>query len=124
MAVNYSTAVKNTRMTAVRDATDAGPAAGTLEICTTGYTTVLATITLNDPSGTVTSGVLTFSGTPINTTAGNNGTAALARLRDSTGTVVCDGLTVGTSGADIIVSTTSFTSGLSVSLTSATITHG
>lgn len=124
MAVNYSTAVKNSRLTVVRDAIDAGPSFGTLEICTTGYTTVLTTVTLAKPSGTVSSGVLTFSGTPIAATAGANGTAALARLKDSTGTVVCDGLTVGTSGTDVIVSTTTFTSGLSVSVTAGTITHG
>lgn len=124
MAVNYSTAVKNTRMADVRNAIDAGPSAGTLEICDAGYATALATITLNDPSGTVSGGVLTFSGTPIAATASNNGTAALARFKDSTGTVVCDGLTVGTSGTDVIVSTTTFSSGGAVSLISATITHG
>lgn len=124
MAVNYSTAVKNTRLSAVVTAIDAGPSFGTLEICTTSYTTVLATVTLAKPSGTVTGGVLTFSGTPIAATAGNNGTAALARLKDSTGTVIADGLTVGTSASDVIVNTTTFSSGGSVSLTSATITHG
>ena len=124
MAVNYSTAVKNTRMTAVRDAIDGGAGPGTLEICTTSYTTVLATITLDDPCGTVSSGVLSFSALPISTTASNSGTAALARFKDSTGTVVCDGLTVGTSGTNVIVSTTTFTSGQSVDLTAATITHG
>ena len=124
MAVDYSTTVKNARMTAVRDAIDGGPSAGVLEICTTAYTTVLATITLSDPSGTVSSGVLTFSGTPIAATASNNGTAALARLKDSTGTMVCDGLTVGTSGTNVIVNTVTFASGGAVSLTSATITHG
>lgn len=124
MAVNYSTAVKNSRLTVVRDAIDGGPAAGTLEICTAAYASVLATVTLNDPCGTVSSGVLTFSGTPIAATASNTGTAAIARLKDSTGTVVADGLTVGTSGTDITVNTTSLTSGGSVSVTSATITHG
>jgi len=124
MAVNYSTAVKNSRLTVVRDAIDGGPAAGTLEICTAAYASVLATVTLNDPCGTVSSGVLTFSGTPIAATAANTGTAAIARIKDSTGTVVCDGLTVGTSGTDITVNTTSVTSGASVSVTSATITHG
>jgi hypothetical protein len=124
MAVNYSTAVKNTRMTAVRDAIDGGAGPGTLEICTTGYTTVLATVTLDDPCGSVSSGVLTFSALPISTTASNNGAAALARFKDSTGAVVCDGLTVGTSGTNVIVSTTTFTSGQSVDLTAATLTHG
>jgi hypothetical protein len=124
MAVNYSTTVKNSRMTVVRDAIDGGPASGTLEVCTTGYTTVLATVTMDDPCGTVSSGVLSFSALPISTTASNSGTAALARFKDSTGTVVCDGLTVGTSGTNVIVSTTTFTSGQSVDLTAATLTHG
>lgn len=124
MAVNYSTTVKNSRMTVVRDAIDGGPASGTLEVCTTGYTTVLATVTMDDPCGSVSSGVLSFSALPISTTASNSGTAALARFKDSTGTVVCDGLTVGTSGTNVIVSTTTFTSGQSVDLTAATITHG
>lgn len=124
MAVNYNTNVKNSRMTVVRDAIDGGPASGTLEVCTTGYTTVLATVTLDDPCGSVSSGVLSFSALPISTTASNSGTAALARFKDSTGTVVCDGLTVGTSGTNVIVSTTTFTSGQSVDLTAATLTHG
>ena len=124
MAVNYSTTVKNSRLTVVRDAIDGGPAAGTLEICTATYASVLVTVTFSDPCGTVSSGVLTFSGTPIAATAGNTGTAAIARIKDSTGTVVCDGLTVGTSGTDITVNTTSVNSGASVSVTSATITHG
>lgn len=124
MAVNYSTTVKNSRLTVVRDAIDGGPAAGTLEICTAAYASVLVTVTLSDPCGTVSSGVLTFSGTPIAATASNTGTAAIARFKDSTGTVVCDGLTVGTSGTDITVNTTTVSSGASVSVTSATITHG
>jgi hypothetical protein len=124
MPVNYNTNVKNSRMTDVRDAIDAGSGPGTLEICTTGYTTVLSTITLSDPCGTISGGVLTFSGTPISATASANGTAALARFKDSTGTVVADGLTVGTSGQNVTVSTTTFTSGQNVDMTSATLTHG
>ena len=54
MAVNYSTTAKTSRMTAVRDAIDAGAGAGVLQIGTTAMGTVLAEFTLNDPSGTVT----------------------------------------------------------------------
>lgn len=124
MAVNYSTAVKNSRMAVVRDAIDGGAGPGTLEICTAAYASVLVTVTFDDPCGNVSSGVLTFSATPLSATAANTGTAAIARIKDSTGTVVCDGLTVATGGADITVNTTSVTSGASVSVTSATITHG
>lgn len=124
MAVNYNTTVKNSRMTVVRDAIDAGPSFGYLEICTAAYASVLATVTFAKPSGTVSTGVLSFSGLPISTTAGATGTAAIARIKDSTGTVIADGLTVGTSGTDITVSTTSFNSGIGVNLTAAAITHG
>jgi hypothetical protein len=37
---------------------------------------------------------------------------------------VCSSDLVGTSGTNVIVSTTTFTSGQSVDLTAATITHG
>lgn len=124
MAVNYSTTVKNARLTVVRDAIDGGSGPGTLEICTSAYASVLVTVTFDDPCGNVSSGVLTFSATPLSATASNSGTAAIARIKDSSGTVVCDGLTVGTSATDIIVNTTTVNSGASVSVTSATITHG
>lgn len=124
MAVNYTTAVKNARMTAVRDQIDGGPAAGVLQIGTAGMATVLAEFTLDDPCGTVASGVLTFSGFPKSDTSANNtGTAAAARIRDSVGTDVVTGLTVGTSGADIVLDSVSITAGQTVTINSATLTH-
>ena len=124
MAVNYASALKDTRMTAVRDAIDAGAGAGYLEICSAAYAAVLATITLADPSGTISSGVLTFSGMPkSDTSADNTGTAAIARIKDSNGNVVVQGLTVGTSSTDIVISSTSIVAGDTVTLNSATITH-
>jgi len=123
MALNYATALKTTRLNSVVTAVDAGSGAGTIEICTTAYGTVLATITLSDPCGTVTTDVLTFSGFPKNATAAATGTAALARIKDSNGTVVAQGLTIGTSGTDVILTSTSITSGITVTLNSATITH-
>ena len=50
MAVTYTTAVKNARLNAV---TTAIGTTGVLEIGTTGMGTVLATITLSEPSATV-----------------------------------------------------------------------
>lgn len=124
MAVVYTTAVKNARMTAVRDQIDLGAGAGVLQIGTTGMATVLAEITLNDPSGTVTSGVLTLSGFPKSDASANaTGVAAAARIRDSAGTDVITGLTVGTSGTDIILDNTSINTGQVVTINSATITH-
>lgn len=124
MAVNYSTAVKNTRLTAVRDAIDAGSSAGYIEIGTSGMGTVLATIALSDPCGSVSSGVLTFSAPVSDTNADATGTAAEARIKDSSGTTVVSGLTVGTSGANINLSSLGITAGDTVTLNSAAITHG
>lgn len=125
MPVTYAAALKTSRLTAVRDAIDAGSGPGTLEIGTAGMAAVLVTFTLNDPSATISGDVLTLSGLPKSATASGTGTAAAARFRDSTGTNVVTGLTVGTSAADVIISpTTSITSGQTVDLTAATITHG
>lgn len=125
MAVTYTTAVKNARLDAVTAQIDAGAGAGKLEIGTTGMGTVLATITLGDPSAAAaSSGVLTFSGFPrSDTSADATGTAAAARIRDSNNTDIVTGLTVGTSGSDINLDSVSITAGQTVTITSATITH-
>ncbi len=124
MAVNYNTTLKNNRMNEVVTAIDGGASAGTLEIGTSGMATVLAAIPLADPSGTVSAGVLTFSGTPLSASASNTGTAAEAQIKDSNSVVVISGLTVSTSGADINLNSTSISSGQTVEITSGTITHG
>lgn len=125
MAVTYSTAAKTARMQAVIDQIDGGAGAGTLEIGTTGMGTVLAILTLADPSGTASAGVLTFDFDPdiSDTSANATGTAAEARIKDSNGTVIISGLTVGTSGTDIVLDSTSITTGQTVTLTTGTITH-
>ena len=125
MAVTYSNTVKQARMTAVRDQIDGGSGPGVLEIGTAAMGTTLATITLGDPSGTVAgAGVLTLSGFPRSDTAADaSGTAAAARIRDSNGNVVISGLTVGTSGTDVILDSLSITSGQTVTINSAVFTH-
>lgn len=124
MAVTYSATAKSNRMTAVRDTIDAGSGAGVLQIGTASMATVLAEFTLNDPSGTVSGSVLTLSGFPKSDTSANaTGTAAAARIRDSNGNDVITGLTVGTTGSDINLDSVSITSGQTVTLNSATITH-
>lgn len=125
MSIVYSTTLKNTRLDAV---TTAVGTSGLLVIGTSalsGATGVLATITLAATmAGAASGGVLTFSGTPLSNAASATGTAAKAELRTSGGTVVASGLTVGTSSSDVIITNTSVTSGQTVTLTSATITHG
>lgn len=54
-------------------------------------------------------------------TAGNTGTAAWFRITTSGGTAVVDG-SAGTSSADLILNSTSFTSGQTVSISALTVT--
>lgn len=125
MAVIYSTAAKNARLTGVANTIDAGTGPGVLQIGTASMATVLAEITLADPCATVSAGVLTFSGFPRSDTSANaTGVAAAARIRDSNGNDVITGLTVGLngSGADIVLETTNIDAGEIVTLNSATIT--
>lgn len=135
MSVVYSTTLKNNRMQLVADliagkvaAASTGTAsAGSLVIGTSalsGATGVLVTYTLGTTPGTVASGVLTVSGTPLSAVATGTGTAAKGELRDNAGNVICSGLTVGTSGTDIIINATAVSTGQTVTLTSGTITHG
>lgn len=126
MAVTYSTATKQARLEAVIAKIDAGAGPGTLEIGTTSMASVLAILTLADPSGTASGATLTFDFDPdiSDTSANNSGTAAEARIKDSDGNVIISGLTVGTSGTDIILDSVSITTGQTVTLTTGTITHG
>jgi hypothetical protein len=127
MSITYSTTVKDTRLTDVVTAIDAG-GAGTLRIYTTGGSssgTLLAEITFDSTCGTVSGGVLTFSGTPLtDSSAANSGTAAVAELWSGGGTQIVSGLTVGTSATDLVLSSTTIVAGQPVTLTSASITHG
>lgn len=123
MAVNYRTTLKTTRMTAVRDDIDSGAGAGYLEICSAAYASVLATIALSDPCGSVTGDTLTLTMPKSDTNADATGTAAIARIKESGGTAVVSGLTVGTSGADINLSSLAITAGDTVTINSATIQH-
>jgi hypothetical protein len=122
MAVTYTTAVKNARLNAV---TTAVGTTGVLEIGTSAMGTVLATINLANPAAPVAaSGVLTFTMPQSDTAADATGTAAAARIRTSSGgTDIVTGLTVGTSGTDIVLDNISINTGQTITITSATITH-
>jgi hypothetical protein len=122
MAIVYTTAVKNTRLSAVVTAIGT---TGVLEIGTAGMASVLATIPLANPAGTVSAGVLTFTMPQSDAAADATGTAAAARIRTATGgTDIITGLTVGTSGTDVVLDSTSITAGQTVTINSAAITHG
>ena len=125
MAINYSTALKNTRMTAVLTAIDAGAGAGKINIYNAGYTNILVTVTLADPSATIGGvGVLTLSGMPKSGTGLFAGNAAVARILDSDNNIVADGLTVGLAATDIIIDNVNIAVGQNVNITAGTITHG
>lgn len=125
----YSTPAGNARLAATLNAT--GTAAGVsvngqtaggglLVIGTntlSGPTGVLATITLtSNPPFSIASKVATLLGVPLTATPSVSGTAALAELRDSAGNTVGSTLTVGTSGTDVIVSTTAFSTSIPVTV--------
>jgi len=120
VAVSYNTTLKNTRLSAVVTAIGS---AGYIQVCTSGYGTVLATIPLANPAGAVAGGVLTLTTPVSDATADATGTAAVARIKDSGGTVIASGLTVGTSGTDITIASTSIVASQVVTINSATITH-
>jgi hypothetical protein len=67
--------------------------------------------------------VLTFSAFTDDSSADATGTATWARITDSADTFVCDA-SVGTSGADINLNSTSITVGGIIRITSGTLTAG
>lgn len=123
MSVSYAMATKNTRMNDVINAIDGQSGNGYIEIGTAGMAIVLVQISLQKPSFTENNGVITMAGAPKSGVAGASGTAAVAEILDGSGTVQISGLTVGTSGTDIVLSSTAISSGQTVTLNSATITH-
>lgn len=125
MAVIYAAALRTARMDEVVAAIDAGVGAGKLKIGTASMATVLATLTLADPCGTVSGDVLTFDFDPdiSDTSADDTGTAAEATITDSADNVIVSGLTVSTSGANINLDSVSITAGQTVTITDGTLTH-
>ena len=124
MSVVYSAAIKNTRMQDVLTAIDANASPATMEIGTAGMGAVLVIVTLADPSFSLAADVLTLAGVPKSGTATGAGTAAEARIKDGGGTVCVSGLTVGTSGTNIIASSVGIAINDVFQIDSGTITHG
>jgi hypothetical protein len=125
MAVTYTTAAKNARMQAIADLIDAGASPGKLKI-RNAANTVLATFTLTDPCAeSVAGGVLTFDFNPdiSDSSADATGTADNAIFTDSADTTVISGLSVGTSGTDVVLDSVSITAGQTVTILTAAITH-
>lgn len=135
MALSFSDALRNARANAITTACDAG-AAAILELRTgakpaspddaaTG--TLLASVTLNDPSfGTAVDGVITLDDSPALTDASADatGTAAHFRIKTSAGAGVVDGTVTATGGGgDLTLNTTSLVASASFTITGGTITE-
>lgn len=126
MAVTYSAATKTARMNAV--VTTIGTS-GKLKLYTTSGGTLLATFTLASTAGTVSGSVLTLSDANgatagiLNTTAATGGTATYAEVTTSADVVVISGLTVGTTGTDIVLDNNVLTASQAITINSGTFTH-
>lgn len=135
MTINYATALKTARMQLVADlvasktpvASSGVASAGQLVIGTSalaGAVGVLVAIPLSVIPATVAGSLLTIAGVPLTALAAASGQAAKAELRNNAGATIADGLTVGVSAADIIITTTTVVAGQPVTLTSGLINHG
>jgi hypothetical protein len=126
-----SAASRNAAADAIADRFDAGASAAVIEVRTgsapasaddAASGTLLLTFTLADPAfGSAASGVVTAASVPRTAVAVAAGTAGHARALDGDGGKVMD-LTVGTSGTDVELSSTTITLGRTVNLTALTIT--
>lgn len=123
MAVVYSQAVIDARLQGV--VTELGALAN---LILKAGSTVISTIQLASPVGTVNGGVLTFSGQLLDPSAAATGEVNVAIIEDSNGSTAISGLTVGIPGGsqDVIISnglnSTVITAGQTVALLSAQIT--
>jgi hypothetical protein len=125
--------IRNARLNVIRDAIDAGSGPGTLKVFSgsrpaTGgtETTLLGTLTFSATSAPdATGGVLTFNPITEDSSADASGTASWARVEASDGGFVMD-VDVGesTSGADVILNTTTIVAGGPIRVTSGTLTEG
>lgn len=130
--VRFATALKEKVLAPVATAIDAGPGAGTIKIytgtmpadCATAITTqtLLGTLTFSDPCGTIATGSLTMSAITQDSSADATGTAAWARIQDSTGVVVMDlNVTTTGGGGAITLNTTNIVIGGPILITSFVI---
>lgn len=129
MTVGFSTAVRNARADAIT--TQAGGSCklriynGTRPATGGTATTLLAELTCNATfAPSASGGVLTLNSITSDSSADATGTATWARIVKSDGTTHILDCSVGTSGADINLNTTSIVAGAAVAVTSAVLTEG
>ena len=129
MALQYSVAVNNARLDAIETAIGASAilrirtGAVPANCAAADAGTILATVTLPaDWMNAASGGSKAKAGTWQDLTADATGTAAHWRIYDSTGTICHMQGTYGTSGADMIGDSVSFTAGQAFTVNSFTIT--
>jgi hypothetical protein len=128
MTIAFASAIRNNMLTQIVNAIDAGAGPGLVRIydgarpATGGAaTTLLAELTMSDPSGAVAAGVLTLNAITDDSAANATGTATWFRIVDSTGAFVIDG-DAGLAGSDLNMDDVTLTAGQVVKITSFTIT--
>ncbi|MFD4258248.1 hypothetical protein ACFWR9_11605 [Streptomyces sp. NPDC058534] len=130
MTVFISGAARNAAADAITALVDAGAAGGKLQIRSgtqpagpdaTATGTLLAEVTLAATAFAASSGgSAALAGTPLSVTAVADGTATWFRILDSAGVARIDG-SVGVSSADLVVNTTTVSTGLDVEITDGTL---
>lgn len=127
MALGYATTLRNAQLDAITSAVgNAGKLIiydGTRPATGGTATTALATFTLGTPFSSAASGAVLSPTLPSSVSATASGTATWYRITTAGGTFVMDG-SVGTAGADMILNTTTITTGVNVQITSFTIQAG
>ena len=123
MAITLTTGARNGACDGIVDLVDVGAGTATMVFYAGGVGgTTLATFNLPNPAfGASSTGTATLNGTTITATAGATGTVNAFAVEDRNGSEVSRG-SVGTSGTDITIDSTSITSGQDVNLNSFTLT--
>jgi hypothetical protein len=121
MAITHSTTARNALANAILGLIDGDAGAGRIEIYTAARATLLGTLTLSDPAGTVATGTLTFSAIAQDTAADATGSAALFDIKDNSGDLVLSGTITATGGGgDLTMPSVSITAGEPIQISSLT----
>lgn len=120
MTIAHSTDTRTAVANLVVDRIDAGSAGGKLKFYTASFATLICTITFDDPAfDAAVDGAASMLGGPLTGTCVAAGTAAVFRITDSDDTEVLTG-SVGTSGADINLTSVSFAINDTITITAIT----
>lgn len=134
MAMRIKESIRNSMLSVISAAADAGSGPSTIEIRTgaqpanadaaaTG--TLLVTFTCEDPAyASPAAGVMDLDAAPdLTATAAASGTAGWGRVKDSAGNTVWDGAVAATGTPEFLITSTTITSGQTVTVTVGSITQ-